>query len=143
VAFNSDNQHLHMALFNYSIALRQTGDLAGSIQALQNAIAVNKDFAQAYINLGRAFEDCGLIDSAVAQWRNYCEIAGDITAEKLSHRLMAMQHAGRVLEANSRLQEAEDILWEAMELRPDKKESAQHWLAIRQRQCNIRACQIA
>lgn len=135
IAFNHESPHLHLAYFNYSVALRQSNDTAGAVQALRQCIAAQPEFAQAYINLGRALEDCGLIDEAIGQWKTYSEMTNGITAEKLSHRLMALQHAGRVLENHNRLQEAEDILWEAMELRPDRKESAQHWIAIRQRQC--------
>lgn len=135
VVYNNESEHLHLAYFNYSIALRQNGDLPGSIQALQQSLSAKKDFAQSHINLGRAYEDSGLVDTAIAQWKTYCDMTGDITAERAAHKLMALQHAGRVLENNNRLAEAEDILWNAIELRPDKKESAQHWIAIRQRQC--------
>lgn len=135
VAYNHDDKHAHMAYFNYAIALRQLDDLAGSIQALQTSLRLQDDFAQSHINLGRAYEDAGLIDRAVAQWLSYAAMNHQITPDRLTHKLMAMQHAGRVLENHNRLQEAEDILWQAIELRPDKKESAQHWIAIRQKQC--------
>jgi predicted O-linked N-acetylglucosamine transferase (SPINDLY family) len=135
VAYNCNSPHLHLAYFNFAVVLRAANDLPGSIQALQFSIKTQEDFAQSHINLGRALEDSGLIGDAVAQWRRYLEMPGDVTAERLSHRMMAMQHVGRVLEANQQLVEAEEILWDAMELRPDKKESAQHWIAIRQRQC--------
>ena len=135
VAFNAEDKHAHMAYFNYAIALRQLDDLAGSIQALQTSLRLQQDFAQSHINLGRAYEDAGLIDRAVAQWLNYAGMNEQITPDRVTHKLMAMQHAGRVLEIHNRLQEAEDILWQAIELRPDKKESAQHWIAIRQKQC--------
>jgi predicted O-linked N-acetylglucosamine transferase (SPINDLY family) len=135
VAYNNDNPHVHLAYFNFSVVLRGARDLPGAIQALQFSLKTRDDFAQSHINLGRALEDSGLIGAAVAQWQKYLAMPADITAEHMSHRMMAMQHIGRVLEANQQLVEAEAILWDAMELRPDKKESAQHWIAIRQRQC--------
>ena len=135
IAFNEANPLVHLACFNYAVALRQSGDVVGTIHALQACLKLNPDFGPGYINLGRAFEDCGQIDQAVRQWAAFADATGEITPEKLGHRLMALQHAGRVLEGAGRLEEAEAILWQAIELQPMKPEAAQHWLSIRQHLC--------
>ncbi len=135
IAFNDTNPLLHLAYFNYSVALRQLGDLAGAIQALRTAVKLDSDFGPAYINLGRALEDCGLLGQAVQQWRAFTDITADISPDRISNRLMSLQHTGRVLEGAGRLEEAETALWQAIELQPHRTEAAQHWSAVRQRLC--------
>ncbi len=135
IAFNDKNPLVHVASFNYAVLLNQTGDTTGAIQALQATIASKADFAQAHINLGRLYEDCQLIGRAVQQWRDFVATSEDITPERLNFRLMALKHMGRVLEGAGLLEEAETILWLAMELDPTKHDAPQHWLALRQQQC--------
>ena len=135
LAFNAEHPLQHMARFNYSIALRKIGDVTGSIQALQVCVRTAPDFGPGHINLGRAFEDVGKIDAALRQWREYSDLNKDVNADRVSHKLMTLQHMGRVCENAERLTEAEGYLWQAIELRPDKTETAQHWIATRQRLC--------
>jgi len=135
IAFNDTNPLLHLAYFNYSVAVRQLGDVAGSINALRACLKLNPQFGPAHINLGRALEDCGLIGQAVQQWRGYVEVTADVTPDRLGHRLMSLQHIGRVLEGQGVLEEAETALLQAVELQPDKTEAAQHLTSLRQRQC--------
>ena len=135
IAFNDTNPLLHLAYFNYSVTLRQMGDLPGAIQALRAASKIDADFGPAYINLGRTLEDCGLINQAIQQWRTFTDLTATVTPDRISNRLMSLQHIGRVLEAAGRLEEAETVLWQAIELQPAKPEAGQHWSALRQRQC--------
>ena len=135
LAFNEENPLAHLAAFNYAVALRDAGDAVGAIHALQACLKQNPAFGPAHINLGRTFEDCGQLDPAVRQWMAYADATAEITPEKAGHRLMVLQHTGRVLESAGRLEEAENILWQAIELQPAKPEAAQHWLSIRQHLC--------
>lgn len=135
IAFNESHPFLHLVYFNYAVTLRQGGDIAGSINALNACLKLDPKFGQAHINLGRAFEDSGLAALAIEQWRKLLAVTDESTAEKVVHRHMALQHVGRVMENAGLLDDAEPALWQAMELRPDKLESAQHWSAIRQRAC--------
>lgn len=135
IAFNDANALLHLAYFNYSVTLRQMGDVAGSIHALRACLKIEPRFGQAHVNLGRALEDCGLTGQAVQQWRSFVEATAEITPGQVSHRLMMLQHIGRVLESSGQMEEAETALWQAIELRPDKTEAGQHWTSLRQRQC--------
>ncbi|MGV8937367.1 MAG: glycosyl transferase [Allorhizobium sp.] len=135
IAFNEAHPLLHLVYFNYSVTLRQLGDIAGSIHALRACLKLDPRFGQAHINLGRAFEDSGLATHAIQQWRSYVELTAECTPDRISHRLMALQHIGRVMENAGLMEEAETALWQAIELRPDKTEAGQHWSALRQRQC--------
>ncbi len=135
VAYNDGNPLLHIAYFNYSVTLRAMGDIAGAIQALQACLKLDPKFGQGYINLGLALEDSGQRVQAIQQWKSYVESTSEITPDRAHHRLLVLQHIGRVLENASLLEEAENTLRQAMELRPDKPEAGQHWTAIRQRQC--------
>ena len=137
IAFNDANPLLHLVLFNYSVTLRQMGDLAGSINVLRTALRIEPSFGQAHINLGRALEDAGLTGQAVEQWKSYTELTGDVTADRIGHKLMSLQHMGRVLENAGMLEQAESTLWKAMELKPERTEAGQHWTALRQRQCKF------
>jgi predicted O-linked N-acetylglucosamine transferase (SPINDLY family) len=98
-------------------------------------LKLQPDFGPAHINLGRALEDTGLVDRAVAQWQVLAQETEQVTPDRFSHRLMALQHTGRVLENAGRQEEAETALWQAIELQPLKTEAAQHWIALRQQQC--------
>lgn len=135
LAFNQNHPALQMVYFNFSVVLRQIDDLPGSINAMQAALKLDPMFGPAHINLGRAYEDSGVAPMAIQQWQSFVNSTAESTAERVSYRLMALQHIGRVMENAGLLEEAETVLWQAMELRPDKMETGQHWSAIRQRQC--------
>jgi len=135
IAFNDENPLLHLAYFNYGVALSANGDVAGTMHALRAAVRLSPLFGQAHINLGRALEDCGLIGQAVQQWRTFADATAEMTPDKLSNRLLSLQHIGRVLEGAGHLDEAEAALWQAMELQPSRPEAAQHWISLRARQC--------
>lgn len=135
LAFNQTHPAVHMVYFNFSVLLRQLDDLPGSINALQAALKADPSFGPAHINLGRAYEDSGVATMAIQQWQSFAHTTAESTADRVSYRVMALQHIGRVMENAGLLEEAEAVLWQAMELRPDKPETGQHWSAIRQRQC--------
>ena len=135
IAFNDGNPLLYLACFNHSVAAKQIGDAAGSIQALRHCLKLNPQFGPAHINLGRALEESGLAHEAIQQWRSFVDVSASITADKLNHRLICLQQMGRVLEGAGLLEEAEAALWQAIELQPDKLEAGQHWTSLRQRQC--------
>jgi predicted O-linked N-acetylglucosamine transferase (SPINDLY family) len=137
IAYNDSSPLLHLVFFNYAVTLRQLGDLTGSIHALRAAIKLEPSFGQAHINLGRALEDAGLTGQAIEQWKTYIDLTGELTPDRIGHRLMSLQHMGRVLENSGLLEQAESTLWKAMELKPERTEAGQHWTALRQRQCKF------
>ena len=131
IAYNSDHALLHLVYFNYSVSLRQIDDQAGAINALRACLKLEPMFGPAHINLGRTLEDNGHVMEAIRLWREYVEATSSITAERVGHRLMTLQHIGRVFENAELLGEAEDALKHAIDLRPDKTEAGQHWIALR------------
>jgi predicted O-linked N-acetylglucosamine transferase (SPINDLY family) len=135
IAFNAGHPLVHLAYFNYAVILRESGDLAGAINALRECARIDPHFGPARINLGLALENGGAVHLAIAQWRDFAEGFADATPARLNFRLMALQHIGRALEDADQLAPAEDALRQAVELRPDKTEAGQHWIALRQRQC--------
>ena len=135
IAYNAENSHCHLAYFNFSVVLRELGDQTGAINALRMCLKHDPLFGAAHVNLGRAMEDSGQIHQAIQQWQVYVDATSGISADRAGHRLMVLQHIGRVLENAEILSNAEDILKHAVELRPDKTEAAQHWIGLRQRQC--------
>ncbi len=135
IAHNDEDKLVHFAYFNHAVALRDLGDMAGSINALRGCLLIDPSFGAAHVNLGRALEDAGKTHAAVQQWRTYLDATAAITPERAQHRLMALQHLGRVYENAELMQDAETILRQAIELRPDRTEAGQHWIALRQRQC--------
>ncbi|MGJ0394014.1 MAG: glycosyl transferase [Methylocystis sp.] len=135
IAFNGEHELLHMAYFNYAVGLREAGDLSGAVIALRECLRVAPEFSQGYINLGRALEDAGDAGAAVTHWRALADKLAKVNGETVAHKVMALHQIGRVLEGVEDLQGAEDALKQAIELRPDKTEAAQHWIALRQRQC--------
>lgn len=135
IAYNEGDPTQHLACFNHAVLLRDLGDAAGAIQVLQLALKIDPSFAAAHINLGRELEDAGLIGRAIAQWQSLINMTEEITPERIGHRLMALQHRGRVLENADMLKEAEETLWHAIELAPHRPEAAQHWIGLRQQQC--------
>jgi len=135
LAFNDPHPGQHMVCFNFSVLLRQMNDLAGAVTAMQAALKHDPMFGPAHINLGLAYEDAGMATLAIQQWQGFAEKTSETTPDQLLYRHLALQHIGRVMENAGLMEEAEAALWQAMELRPHKLESGQHWSALRQRQC--------
>jgi len=135
VALHPDDPHLHAALFNYAVVEGRAGNKYGAINTLRHAIQLKPDFQPAYINLGRLLEDVGRGGDAVAQWTALVNQMGTVNGEGIKHKLMALQQMGRVLENGHIDGPAEDALRMSLEINPQQPEVAQHWIALRQRQC--------
>ncbi len=135
IAFNPADPNLHAAMFNYAVVMARLGDAAGAITILRDCIRLKPDFLQPYINLGRLLEDGGLAGNAITQWLDLVKRFPDLNGENLRHKLLALQQAGRVLENHHLDVAAEDVLRQSLDLKPDQTEVAQHWVALRQKQC--------
>ena len=98
IAYNSSDPLLHAAYFNYAISLNESGDRAGAINAFQACLKVKPDFYPGYINLGRVLEDCGQTGQAVSQWLALVQNLSAVNGESVSHKLIALEQIGRVLE---------------------------------------------
>jgi predicted O-linked N-acetylglucosamine transferase (SPINDLY family) len=135
IAYNSENELVHAAYFNYGVALRDAGDGPGAINAFRECIRLKPDFPQAYINLGRLFEDAGQTGLAIGQWNALVNRLPAITGDAVEYKLSALQQIGRVLESINHDANAENVLKQSLDIKPEQVEVAQHWIALRQRQC--------
>lgn len=135
VQHNDDNPLLYAVLFNYSVLLADVGMLDTARGCLERCQALNPDFMPAYINLGRVLERQGDATAAVLQWSALTEKLGIVSGAAITHKTAALNQMGRVLEDNQQDEPAENLLRQSLDLDRDQPEAAQHFLALRQRQC--------
>ena len=135
IACNSNDQWLHVAYFNYSVALARSGDRLGAINATRECIRLKPEFQPSYINLGRLLEDAGQAGEAITQWKTLTDQLKGINGNSVKNKLMALEQLGRVLESNQLDGAAEDALKQSIEIVVAQPPVIQHWIAMRQRQC--------
>jgi len=135
IEHNQDNPLLYAVLFNYSVTLADAGKLAPARACLERAIAINPGFMPAYINLGRVYERLGMVSQAVVQWSALLAQLAPITGAALNHKTMALNQSARALETANQDEAAENMLRQSLEIAPQQREVAQHFVALRQRQC--------
>ena len=135
IEHNADSQLLYSVLFNHSVVQADTGDLAGARASLERAISLNPDFTPAHINLGRVQERSGDAASALQQWSMALERLAGVNASTITHKTTTLVQAARVIEAAGQDDQAEHLLRQCIEIDPAQREAIQHFLAIRQRQC--------
>ena len=124
----------HAIQFNRGVLLGGMNDLAGAAHAYGEAIRVNPGFLPPYVNLGTIYERVGASDHALAQWSHVMNALAALTGDATGLKVTAMKQAGRVLETLARLNQAEDVLRQIIELRPTLRDVVQHWISLRQRQ---------
>ena len=134
IVFNPQDPALYAAWFNYGTSLDQGQDHAGAIMALRETLRLKPDFHQARLNLGLVLEKIGQKGSAVSQWLDISTALAAVTGDAVTHRVMALENIGRVLEASDVDTAAEDALRQRLDLRLDDK-VIQHWIGLRMRQC--------
>ena len=132
---NVDHPLAYAIYFNYSVILSEVGRLNEAREALEKALALNADFMPAYINLGRILERQGMVGGAVVQWSVVAAKLAAINGTNLSHKITALNQSARALEAANQDESAEEMLRQSLELDCHQSEVAQHYLALRQRQC--------
>jgi len=135
ISFNQENRLLYVAYFNYSVVLSGNHDYAGAKDALERAIASNPDFHPAYINLGSVYEKLGQLDEAVSRWLDLSNRLAQITGSAIGFKTEALKQVGRILEAHQRLPLAENALKQSLEINPNQRDVAQHFIAARLVQC--------
>src|SRR5581483_12525920 len=98
-------------------------------------MGLNDNFIPAYINLGSVVERMGAPDLAVAQWSAAVEKLNSITGLATSHKVTALNQMARVLERQHQDARAEEVMRQPLELDPHQRQVIQHFVALRQRQC--------
>lgn len=135
VASHPQDPLLYAVLFNYSVALTDSGKIVEAQQALEQAIGLSPDFMPAYINLGRVLERQGKIGLAIVQWSAALARMAAVNPSAVSHKVTTLNQSARALEAVSQDDPAETMLRESLELDRNQSEVVQHLVALRQRQC--------
>ena len=135
IAHNQDNPLLYSVLFNYAVTLSDTGKLDAAREQLERSIALNPDFMPSHINLGRVYERQGAIGAAVQQWSAVLSALAPVSGAAIGYKTTALVQTARVLETASQDEPAEAMLRQCLELDNGQREAAQHYIAIRQRQC--------
>jgi predicted O-linked N-acetylglucosamine transferase (SPINDLY family) len=120
----------HVACFNQGTLLGQLNRTAEAGAAYRQAIALQPDFPHARLNLGHLLEREGQPEDALAQWR--AVLAGNAAADLKVH---AWNNLGRLLETLRRYPEAEAALRQSLLLNPEQPNVVQHFVHLRQKQC--------
>ncbi|WP_247887026.1 O-linked N-acetylglucosamine transferase [Azospirillum sp. SYSU D00513] len=135
VRHNEDNPLLYAVLFNQSVTLSDQGELEAARGCLERALALNPDFMPAYINLGRIHERLGDAGGAVQRWSALLERLGAVNGNAITHKTAALNQIARVMEENQQDATAEAMLRQSLDLDREQREALQHYVALRQRQC--------
>jgi predicted O-linked N-acetylglucosamine transferase (SPINDLY family) len=135
IRYNQAHPLLYAILFNYSVALTDAGDLKSARECLEQAIALNADFMPAYINLGRIYERLGAVGPAVVQWSAVLAKLAPVNGASVTYKTTALNQSARTLETANQDEAAENLLRQSLELDCHQREVAQHFIALRQRQC--------
>ncbi|NYZ17079.1 tetratricopeptide repeat protein [Azospirillum sp. RWY-5-1] len=135
VAHNADNPLLYAVLFNQCVILSATGRLEEARAGLERAIALNPDFLSAHINLGHVLERLGSPADAVMRWTDLLNRLAPVTGSAVAHKTTALNQLARVLEESHQDEPAEAMLHQSLDLDRNQREVLQHYVALRQRQC--------
>jgi len=123
------------ALFNRGSLLGQLGRAAEAADCYIQALKIKPDFAPAWLNLGHHREREGRNDDALICWKEVYDGIASGPATALEHRLHGMNQAARLLEQLKRLAEAEALMRRSLELQPEQLDVIQHYVSVRQKQC--------
>lgn len=135
IAANAEHPLLYSVLYNHAVLLSDSGDLEGAGEGFRRAITQRPDFMPAHINLGRIYERQGEAGRAIQQWAVMLELLAPVNGAAISHKATALVQSARVLEAAGQDGPAEALLRQVIEIDPGQREAVQHFIAIRQRQC--------
>lgn len=125
----------YVAWFNLGVLLAEQRDVVGAQEAYCASLALRADFAQARINLGLLLERQKDIKAALEQWGQV--VASEFLVQSASHehRVVALNHIGRVHELNKQFDKAEQALLHSLRLKPKQPDAIQHLVFLRAKQC--------
>lgn len=125
----------YAACFNLGVTLADAGDAPGAEQAYRQVLSLKPEFVQAHLNLGTLLEQQGQFDAALALWYEALNYGNLASREDKSLRLQVLNNLGRLLENTKQLDVAERMLKLSLELEPQQPGVIQHWVHLRQKQC--------
>ncbi|HEY1089894.1 MAG TPA: acetylglucosamine transferase, partial [Burkholderiaceae bacterium] len=106
--------------------------------AYREALGIKPNFTQARLNLGHQLEHLGRQEEALTEWRAIADSTGPLDSvgvDPLELRLHALNNSARLLETMRRYPESEARMVESLKLKADQNDVLQHYVHIRQKQC--------
>lgn len=131
---HTQSAHHHVACFNWGTLLAGLDDHPGAEAAYRQALAYQPGLLQAALNLGHELERQGRVDEALTTWGNVIERHAP-TPQNLDLLLHALNNTARLLETQKRYDESEAAMVKSLELKADQPAVIQHYVHIRQKQC--------
>jgi len=125
----------HVACFNWGTVLGALRRHADAEAAYRQAIGFDPGFLQARLNLGHQLEQQGRADEALAQWQQVLDVAGSQPQQTLELHLHALNNLARLCEQLRRYDQAEAHMRQSLALKPTQFDVIQHFVHIRQKQC--------
>jgi predicted O-linked N-acetylglucosamine transferase (SPINDLY family) len=132
---HTDSPARHAACFNQGTVLSAIGRDADAEAAYRRALALQPGFPPARLNLGHLLERRGDDEGALAEWRHVIADTEQPTPATIDLRLHALNNSARLLEARKRYPEAEALMKRSLALRATQFDVIQHYVHIRQKQC--------
>ena len=127
-----------VACYNWGTVLGNLRRHGEAEAAYRQALALKPDFAQAKLNLGHQLEHLGRHAEALAEWLAVAEPAVPLDAmgsTTLELQLHALNNMARLLEQEKRYDESEARMRQSLALKPGQSDVLQHYVHIRQKQC--------
>lgn len=128
---DSTSADAYFAHFNLGVLLADAGDLEAAQESYEACLALRPNLAQARINLAWVLDKRGQWELAIRHWT----LVVALTGASEEHQLTALNHIGRVLEAQRQFAQAEAMLRQSLLRQPDQPDVLQHWLFLRMKQC--------
>jgi predicted O-linked N-acetylglucosamine transferase (SPINDLY family) len=135
IDYNPNSPLLYAINFNLGVLLSVLDDQQGASAALAEAIRLNPSFLPPYINLGMMLERLGRPADALSQWYQVVNRLSVLTTESIGYKTTALKQLGRLLSSSQLDSNAEQALRHSLEVAPQQRDVLQHWLSLRQRQC--------
>ena len=132
-ASNSPSQFV--ALFNWGTVLGNVGRSQDAVKVYQRALEIKPDFVQARLNLGHQLENQGFAEEGMAQWREVLVLLDKMPNAEPELRLHALNNLARALEVLKRYDESEAYMVQSLQFDPHQPKVIQHYVHIRQKQC--------
>lgn len=127
----------HVACFNWGTVLGAIARHVDAERAYHRALSLDPGFARARLNLGHTLESLGRKEEALAQWRQVDEqeLIDSDPHVALGIRLHALKNLARLLEQQGKYDQSERTMRRSLELEPNQPDVIQHYVHIRQKQC--------
>ena len=132
---HTDSPFKHVAAFNHGTILGALGRQNEAEAAYQLALTLHAHFPQARLNLGHALERKGEHAAALEQWQTVVNDTRDGGLEQRELCLHALNNMARLNETIRRFDVAEAHMRDSLTIKPDQFDVLQHYVHIRQKQC--------